>query len=856
MSAPRRLAALAWRESRFARRRLFLFLSSISLGVAALVATQSFAAGMAAGVRDQARELLGADVALDARQPFGPRTEALLDSLERSGVPTARVTSFASMALLPRTGGTRLAQVRAVEGPFPFYGRIETEPAGRWESLREGRNALVDPALLVALGARVGDTLRLGEAAFRIAGTLRKVPGEVGISSAFAPRLYLPARYLEETGLLGFGSRVEYEAFAQLPGAGAAERFVEAYDPLFREERVDARTAQGRQERLGRSLERLGSYLGLIGTFALLLGGIGVASAMRAYMAEKRETIATLRCLGATAPQVLAVYLVQAGAMGVAGSLLGAALGVAVQGVLPRLLAGFLPVEVGVRADAASILTGVAVGTWVALAFALLPLLATRRVSPLEALRRRVEEAPGPRGDAWSWAARLLLAGSVVLLVLLQVRDLRVGLGFAGGIAATLLGLALVAWGAVRGVRRLRGAGLPYTVRQGIANLHRPGNQTRTLVLALGFGVFLLAVLYVVQDNLLRPLRPDAESRANLVFFDVQGDQEPGVRALLEGGGAEVVQRAPIVSMRIAAIEGRRAERLAPPEDAGAEGGGRREGPEGWALRREYRSTYRDTLSASERLVEGEWWSAADVRPGEPAPVSLETGIAEDLGVGVGDRITWDVQGVEIPTVVTSLREVDWARLEPNFFAVFPTEVLSPAPQSWVLLAEAGGVGERARLQRDVVQRFPNVSGVDLTEVREALDAVVDRVAVVIRFLAAFSIATGFVVLLGAVAVSRLQRIRESVLLRALGATRRQIGAILLVEYALLGVLAAAAGIVLAVAAGWALAEWVFEMDSYAVPFAALLALGAGVSLLAMGVGGWASRETFRSTPLEALREE
>ncbi len=865
----RYLAALAWRESRFARRRLFLFLSSISLGVAALVATQSFAASMAAGVRDQARILMGADAVLSGTQAFGERTEALVDSLRASGAEVSRTTSLASMAVLPRTGATRLAQLRAVEGGWPFYGEIETEPAGRWAELSRGRNLLADPALLVALGARVGDSIRIGDATFHVAGTLSKVPGEVGISTSFAPRAYIPADALEATGLLGFGSRVEYEAHLRLrdPADGAALQ--EGYRSALRAERVGIRSAERQQERLGDALGRLGRYLGLIGTFALLLGGIGVASAMGAYMAEKRESIATLRCLGATAPQVISIYLLQAAAMGVAGSALGALLGVAVQWVLPRLLRDFLPVEVAIQPSAAAVMTGVGVGLWIAVVFALLPLLATRSISPLETLRRRVatESEPAPR-DTWSWGGRALLAGSVALLVVLQAGEVRVGLQFAGGIAATLAGLTLAAWATVRGVRRLRAGGLPYPVRQGVSNLYRPGNQTRTVVLALGFGVFLLAVLYLVQDNLLRPLRPGADgARASLVFFDVQEDQAPGVSRALEDEGIRVLQRAAIVPMRVAAVNDVPVSRLAPPDvppeereerdrDGERDGGGDRR-PEGWALRREYRSTFRDHVVGSEKLVEGRWWRPGEARPaGAPAPVSLEKGIAEDLGVGIGDRITWDVQGVQVPTEVTSLREVDWARLEPNFFAVFPDGVLDGAPQTWVLMADAPDPAVRARAQRDVVGAYPNVASVDLTDVQAALDDVLGRVSLVIRFLAGFSIATGFVVLLGAVSVSRLQRIRESVLLRTLGATRGQIGSILLVEYALLGLLAGVVGSVLAVAGGWALARHVFDMDSFSVPAPGLLGLMAGMALLATVVGWWGSRETFRRTPLEALRDE
>lgn len=870
MTAGRALAALAWRESRFARRRLLLFLSSISLGVAALVATQSFAANLAAGVHDQSRALLGADLAISSNRVFGKRTESAVAYLRRRGASVSRMTSFASMALLERTGGTRLAQVRAVEPGYPFYGVIETAPAGRWPALQRGRDALVDPALMTALGARLGDSISLGDARFRVIGTLEKVPGQVGIGSLFAPPVYVPARYVPQMNLLRFGARVDYDAFVRVDPREAA-RFTTAMRPTLRAERASVRTAEQQQRQLDRALGRLGDFLGLVGTFALLLGGIGVASAMGAYMAQKRETVAALRCLGATAPQVISIYLLQAGAMGLAGAALGAAMGVGVQWVLPRLLADLLPIQVGTSVDPASVLTGVGVGTWIAVAFALLPLLATRRISPLEALRRRVEPAR-PVRDAWTLGAALLLAASVAGLVVLQAGGPRTGAGFAAGIAATLVGLWLAAWAATRLARRTSGAGLPYAARQGLANLHRPGNQTRVVVLALGFGVFLLATLYLAQDNLLRPLRLNAaETRANLLLFDVQDEQQPGVRAQLRAERTDVLQQAAIVPMRIYSINGRTAAQLVgvgpareeedqpSPSERGQEQRrprGRR-GPETWAVRREYRSTYRDTVNASEKLLEGRFWrpGRGGALAGKPAEVSLDRAIVEDLDVKLGDEITWDVQGVRIPTRVTSIRDVDWQRLEPNFFAVFPTEVLSAAPHTWVMLARAPNAPARARVQRDVVREHPNVGILDLTQVQAALDEVLGRVAAVIRFLAGFSVATGFIVLLGAVLTSRLQRIRESVLLRTLGATRRQVGAILLTEYLALGLLASVAGIGLATAAGWALAKWLFKLD-FAVALPPLLWLALGVTVLAGVVGWWASREVFRHTPLEALREE
>jgi putative ABC transport system permease protein len=843
----RTILMLAWRESRFVRRRLFLFLSAISLGVAALVAVQGFSANLAAGVRDQARALLGADLVLSGRQPFADRSAALLDSLRSAGTPVAESVEFLSMARVPRTDGTRLVQVRAVEPGFPFYGAIETQPAGLWERLGDDRQVLVDPALLIALDAQVGDMLALGLTEFRIIGALDRVPGAVGIASAFAPRVYIPHRFVGETGLLDLGSRVDYEAYIQLPSAATAEALAGEHRTALRTERVGLRTVEDQQSMLTSVLGRLGSYLGLVGVFALLLGGIGVASSMRAFMAQKAESVAVLRCLGATSGQVFAVYLVQAAVMGLAGAAVGVVLGLTAQLVLPSLLSGLLPVEVRVAVDPRSVVTGLAIGLWVAIVFALLPLLTSRRISPLGAIRRQAEPPRVAGRDPWRWAAWGALAASVVLLAVVQVGRIGLGFAFAGGIAAALSLLGAASWLLVGGARRLRPGGGAYTLRQGLANLHRPGNQTSAAVLALGFGVFLMATLYLAQDNVLRPLQA-GETRANLLLWDVQEDQEPAAAALLRDDGHQVVQAAPIVPMRVAAINDRRVR-------AGRGGDEWRPGeepPAGWATRREYRSTYRDSTVASEQVVEGRWWSATNADPGQ---VSLERGVAEELGVGVGDRVTWDVQGVEVTTTVTSLREVDWARFEPNFFAVFHPDALAGAPHTWVLLARVAEAADRARVQRDLVDRFPNVSILDLTQLQGALDEVISRVSAVIRFLAAFSIATGFVVLLGAVVTGRLQRVRESVLLKTLGATRRQIATILLTEYLALGALASVVGAGAAMISGWALSRWLFDVP-FAVPPLEMLGLAAAVTLTAAAVGVWGSREVFRRTPMEALREE
>jgi putative ABC transport system permease protein len=855
---PGQIFSLAWRESRFARKRLFLFLSAISLGVAALVAVQGFAANMQGEVRNQARTMLGADASLSSREPFRRRIEQLLDSVADTGVDIARVTSFASMAFHPGTGGTRLVQVRAPEPGFPFYGTIETIPAGQWATLHEGRNIVVDPALLIALGAEIGDSISIGATRFLITGALERIPGDVEIASSFAPRVFIPAGILPETELLGFGARVDYEAFLRIPDPTQAAGFIEGYEDIWRAQRVRARTLEDQQQSMEEALGRLSDFLGLTGVFALLLGGIGVASAMGAYMARKADGVAVLRCLGATARQVFGIYLIQAALMGFAGAAVGVALGGGVQWLLPRMLQGLLPVDVPISLDGVAVLTGMIVGVWTAVVFAILPLLQIRTVSPLSALRKRVEPLRIAGGDPVRWLAWVLLGASVLLLIVYQAGSLLLGSIVTGAIGGTLLVLWIAAHSVTTLLRRTPRSALAYPVRQGIANLYRPGNQTATVVLALGFGVYLIGTLLLTQSNLLRPLTVDAESRGNLLLFDVQEDQAAGVEAVLAREGASVIQGAALVPMRISAIDGVPVQRRSgavtepePDEFADPESGQ----ASGWATRREYRSTYRDSLQTSETLVEGRWWEPGRTAPQEVYEVSLDRDVATELDVGIGDRIDWDVQGIRVRTVVTSLRLVDWARFEPNFYAVFEPAALRGAPQMWVFLARAEDPAARAVVQREIVTNYPNIASIDLTLVQRALDDVIGRISLVIRFLAGFSVATGFIVLLGAVATGRLQRIRESVLLKTLGATRRQIGMILFTEYALLGVLAVVVGIGLAMAAGWGLARFLFNVD-FGVDPLPILGLATGIALLSAAIGLSASREVFRSTPMEAIREE
>jgi putative ABC transport system permease protein len=647
--------------------------------------------------------------------------------------------------------------------------------------------------------------------------------------------------------LLITGSRGEYDAYARLV-SGNPDALVESLDARLDSAQLRARTINQQEGNITEGIRELSNFLGLVGIIALLLGGVGVASGVNAWVMRKIETVAILRCLGATTRQVMTIYITQAMAMGFLGAAIGAALGIGIQFLLPGILNDVLPVDVSVQLEPRAIAMGMALGLWIALAFALRPLIALRRVSPLQALRRTDDGSPARRWwrDPPRMLVNLLVGLSVVGLAATRAEDLEEVVAFSSGIAGSILVLAasaaLLSLAARRGLRK----GWPYVVRQGVANLYRPGNQTRSVILSLGFGAFLVTTLYLVQSNLLASFRQaEFNARGNLVFFDIQDDQVTGIESIDGAQQRDYVARVPIITMRVASINGRTVADLMADST-------KRESP--WALRREYRSTFRSDLTETEKVLTGTWYGDKPSAPGSVQQVSLEREVAQAMGAVLGDTITWNVQGLDVPTIFTSTREVNWQRFELNFFAVFEPAALEDAPKTYAALVNAPDDSAVAALQRDIVRRYPNVASLDLSLVRRTVAEISARATTAIRFLAIFSLAMAVPVLFSAVSATRRDRVREGVLLKTLGATRRQITRILFSEYALLGILGSLAGMVLSFGGAWLLLKFVFER-----PFEpAILEAGAIAGLLLLltvAIGLLAGRDVFKETPMAALRD-
>ncbi len=836
---------MAWRDTRASRRRLLLFSLAIVLGVAALVSVASLRDNLTRAIAEQSKALLGADLVINSRAAIAPEVGAYLTTL---GGEQSHEITFSSMLVIPGAKNTsRLVQVRALEGAFPYYGEFDAAPAHARASLSGGLNAVLEQTLLAQFGLKPGDQIRLGSASLTVAGGLLRVPGENAAFATLAPRVFIPLATVKETGLLKTGSLARYRVYVKFSAGTDMEKLVLTLKERFREARLGFDTVEERKKQLGDSIASANVFMMLVGFASLFLGAIGVASAVHAHISQKLPTVAVLRCLGASARTSFAIYLVQGLGLGVIGSGLGALLGLGVQWVLPPLLKDFLPIAFSFSLSWPAVGGGFAAGLVLSVLFSLWPLLEVRQVSPLLTLRSAFNASPRVMRDPWRYVLLFMIVAAILGFAIWQTGRWSWGLGFGGALMTGFLVLAGVARMLSWGVRRLPLRGLPFAWRQGLANLYRPNNRTVLLLVSLGLGTFLMMTLYLTRDTILAQLRVmDAAGRPNLMLFDIQDDQAEPLTKLLAAQGTPVTQQAAIVTMRINALKGRPVTELL------------KEGKStipAWTLRREYRSTYRTTLTDTEQVVAGKFIGTV-AAGSERVPVSLEESLARDMQIGVGDTIEFDVQGVPVQAMVGSVRKVDWRRMQPNFFVVFPAGVLEAAPKFHVMALRAGSPEISAQIQQAVVQDFPNVSAIDLSLILQTIDSIYAKASFVVEFLAFFTVVTGVIVLAGAVLIGRHQRVRESVLLRTLGATQAQVNRVMLAEYLALGTLGAAVGAVLAVGANWALAHYVFKLN-WATPSWAVLGLGwAAVSAVTVVTGLLSSRGICDHPPLEVLRQE
>lgn len=837
------LAKLAFRDSRKNKGRLFLYMSSIILGVTALVAINSFNYNLKRDIDVQSKSLLGADLRISANKAL---TDSLFQRVDSLPGETAMEQELFSMAYIPKSDAAQFVRIKAIDGAFPFYGNLETLPKNSSDEYQSKGFALVDDGLMLEHSLEIGDSIKLGEKRFEIGGRLTSSFGSVGLGSGFAPSIYIGLQYLNDTRLVQPGSLVNYSYFYKLPADFDTEEWENNPDrrQAFRSESFRVTTIDDQKRNLDEAFSGLNSFLNLIALVSLILGCIGVASSVLIYIRNKIPSIAILRCLGMKPGQSFWVYFIQTSGLGLLSVLIGVVLGSAIQVLLPIVLRDVLPYQVDLQISPRAMLEGAVIGFVVTSLFSMIPLVSIRKVSPLRTLRAGIEDLSTDR-DPLKWFLMILVVVFLFGFLFFLTEDLKAAGAFTLGILSGFVILYLVSLSIMWVLRKFVPRDWSFAFRQGLSNLYRPNNQTQTLIISIGLGTSILTILFVVQALLLSNVRSmDAGNQPNTILYGIETNQIDALSTLTDSFDLPIIQQVPIVTMRLAGWKGKTKAQWMADSTRTAER---------WAINREARVSYRDTLEMDEELLEGNLIPYSQGK--DSIYISLEEGFAEALDVQIGDELVWNVQGAMIKTYLGSLRKIQFRSMRTRFFILFPEGVLEKAPQFHVLVTKTPNNNILADYRKSVVRAFPNISVVDLGSILKTLNSILSKISYVIKFMAGFSILTGIIVLISSLYLSKFQRIKESVLLRTLGARSAQIFKIQAIEYLLLGTLSAATGIVLALIGSYLITRYQLELE-YTIDWLPIIGIFVFIVSIVVIIGVLNSREVLQKSPLEVLRRE
>jgi putative ABC transport system permease protein len=867
--SPRLFTLLTLRAARGARARLLLFVACMSVGVAAVVGVSSVVDAVEHGIRARSRELLGGDLAVEARRSL-PDVEAALPARYRNA-PRVALSILPSMVRSER-GLSRLAEIKAVDwshGTFPLAGTLELAPQKPLtQLLPDDHSALVAPSLLRELGLAHGDTLYLGGQPFTITGSITREPDPLTFSFSFGPRVLIRMDGLLRTKLLGFGNRVRYRNVYAFPRASSDTELKQLKHDLSTrlpggQTFVTIETHAEAQPALQKTLERVQRYVGLLSLLSLLIGSVGVAQIVSAWIAQAAPNTAILRCLGLSPREVLLLYLAQTSLFSLLGSLCGAAIGSLLPFLVGRAYPALLPASYASLVSPYAVLRGVLLGVGVSLAFSLPALASLFRISPARVLRAEAEPLPIPR--SYARMSALAAASAAFLAAYWQSASVKT----AGAFTLSIAACALLLWGAakllLKLIARLPRDRLPVVLWQGAAALTRPVAGTSFGIVALGLGTLVVTAITLIEAQLAEGVETALPRNAPSVFLvDVQVSQWPEIEQLAKEHGAQPIEGVPVVMARLAALDGRSVSQLLQ-----ARPGDRNEKDRAhWVLTREQRISFRSQLPNSNHLVACTFCSRADPHASRhdgsgptalwsahaPNELSLERDFARDLGAQLGSRVRFDIQGIEREFVVTSLREVDWRSFAPNFLILAEPGSLDDAPQ---IRLGALRMPERAEaaLQDAIARAFPNVTVLRVAPLLAKLREVLDDVALAVRVLGGFAALTGLIMLVGSIASTQLRRAREVALMKALGVARTRIVLVLALEYALGGALAATLGTSFAYLLAFVFTRQLLELSVRPSPWIGLACLAA--TAIASVVGGLiASMRALLVSPGETLRAD
>lgn len=845
---------LAYREIRASWHRLLFFFICIAIGVGSIVALRSLVQNLKTALVGDARSLMTADVQISSNNPWSAETKAALQRIYASPMVTAHIDVLET-ATMARSGedwlGTpKMVELKAVQPGFPFYGEMVLADGKPFSyDLMKDHGALVKQTLLTALGLKVGETIKIGNLEFTIRGVIEQEPGNSMNAFSIGPRVMIAYDDAVAAGLTAFGSRARHRVLFKTREGDLDQLVNKLRSDLAVQSGITVRSFRFSQDRLTESLTQVEDYLSLIGLVILVLGGIGISSVTRVFVQQKMKTIAVLKTLGGRNARVLGAYLVQVLTLGLFGSLFGLLLAQTMAWVLPKYFEEILPPSVDIHLTWQASLQGVVIGLLVSLLFSLLPLLQIRQIKPILVLRS-ADTISGKRFDWVQIAVGILVVAGLLVISSWQAGSFKIGVIFLIALAVMTLVLNLTATGLMKLVRGFRHVP-SFTVRQGINSLYRPGNQTRIILMAVGLGVFFVVGVRSLQLNLRYELGVDLENfKADMYLIDIQGDQRPAVEetvAKFTGSKPEVI---PTVRARIAAINGGEVNLDRPrSNDTRRENRGQNAG----MLGREYVLTYRAKLEDNEKIVAGNIWEPTPSREPE---VSIEEMMHDELGLNVGDTMTFDVLGRKITARVTSIRRVDWRNARTGFLVIFRPGPLDDAPTMYISAIKGpADTTARAQLQRELVDKAPNISVVDVRDIIEIARAIVRKVSLAVSFVGGFVFLSGLLILIGSIAMTKFHRLYESAILKTLGAKKKLIVWTLLVEYGVLGLLAGLIGSMAAIGLTWAIAEKALKINWRFIPSVNLIGVAATLVLVVL-VGVLSSWDVMIKKPLGILRNE
>ncbi len=843
---------IAWREARASSFKFLFVILAVGVGVGALTGVRGFSTAFRRMLNSEARTLMAGDVSARIFVQPDPKQQEALSSLERRGVKLTQVTETVTMAAKPGNPTPVLVSLKAVvPGEYPFYGEVVFAPKLTVEQALCPSCAALSQELALRLGLAVGQQIRIGGREFRVSAIVEKEPDRMTGSLNVGPRMMMSRVALESTGLVAEGSRAAQRFLLKLPATNPSVPNVAEARDYLKQTFPDAMVTDYRETHplITRGLDRATSFLSLVSLVALIIGALGVAMAMNSHLQQRLDSIAVMKCLGARSGQIIRIYLMQTLALGVLGGLVGIVFGALVQVAFPSLIERYFQLRPEFYFDWPSMLQGLVAGILSTLLFTLPPLLSIRDIKPNAIFRRDMEGSKPSWSERWRQGRVALASGVVILggigllagwLVGSKLEDaIRLGGWFSGGLAVSLLILAGFAWLLLRGIRRLS----PLTrgsLRHGLANLYRPGNQAEAVLVSIGIGVMFTLTIYLVQHSLLTEIAEAAPpGMPNVFLIDITEPLKDGVTKLVNAqpGVEKGVELIPSVAARITHVDGVAIEKL-----------------ELKGFTRRFLQTRSVTWNAKQpqgtKLLSGKWFD-----PAQTGQVAITDETAKVLKIGPGATLDWTASGRNFRSTVRATYRQESVRAGATQEFIFDSTTLEGLPVIYFAGArvKTANVGQ---MQAALYAQYPTISVVNIADVLDIIQEVVDQVAVVIRFISAFAILGGVVILAASVAGTRFRRIREVVILKTFGGTRQKIAGIFSVEFLLLGGAAGVLGSVLATGFTWLLLKRFFTDAEFNFQWQALAISVLGSAILANLAGWAASARILGQKPLAILRED